>query len=99
VAIIGRSGVARRRLPDARSEIKRTPAKIVWGHEASVGYSRKIIARGCQRNERRDWPALFRPHRHPGHSGLLGKMLFKATKKETTDALSGGEAVRLISRS
>jgi ATPase subunit of ABC transporter with duplicated ATPase domains len=100
VAIIGRSGVGKTTLCRMLvSEIKPDAGKIVWGHEASVGYlaqdHREGIANGTNVA---DWLHSF-DHTAGTQEirGLLGKMLFKGDEgKKPTDALSGGEAVRLI---
>ena len=72
---------------------------VTWGHEVSVGYfsqdSRDSIRNGTTLIE---WLHEFDPQAGQQElRGLLGQMLFSgddATKK--TDALSGGEAARLI---
>jgi ATPase subunit of ABC transporter with duplicated ATPase domains len=100
VAIIGRSGVGKTTLCRMLvSEVKPDAGKIVWGHEASVGYlaqdHREGIANGTNVA---DWLHSF-DHTAGTQDirGLLGKMLFKGEEgKKPTDALSGGEAVRLI---
>ncbi len=73
--------------------------KVVWGHEAAVGYfpqdHRALIENGMT--------ALEWLHRwDPGASteeirGLLGQMLFAREEgQKKTDVLSGGEAARLL---
>ncbi|MGZ4788299.1 MAG: ABC-F family ATP-binding cassette domain-containing protein [Terriglobales bacterium] len=73
--------------------------KVIWGHEASVGYfpqdHRSLIQNGMT--------ALEWLHRwDPGASteeirGLLGQMLFARDEgNKKTDVLSGGEAARLL---
>jgi ATPase subunit of ABC transporter with duplicated ATPase domains len=73
--------------------------KVVWGHEASVGYfaqdHRSLIQPGMTALE---WLHQWEPQASNEElRGLLGQMLFQrdeATKK--TDVLSGGEAARLL---
>ncbi|MGH9499872.1 MAG: ABC-F family ATP-binding cassette domain-containing protein [Terriglobales bacterium] len=73
--------------------------KVVWGHEAAVGYfaqdHRALIQPGMTAFE---WLHQWDPAAaHEEIRGLLGQMLFPrddADKK--TDVLSGGEAARLL---
>ena len=73
--------------------------KVLWGHEASVGYfaqdHRALIQPGMTALE---WLHQWDPQASNEElRGLLGQMLFQrdeATKK--TDVLSGGEAARLL---
>ncbi|MGZ4879357.1 MAG: ABC-F family ATP-binding cassette domain-containing protein [Candidatus Angelobacter sp.] len=73
--------------------------KVVWGHEASVGYfpqdHRSLIEKG---STILDWIFQWDPSvSNEEIRGLLGQMLFvrdEATKK--TDVLSGGEAARIL---
>jgi ATPase subunit of ABC transporter with duplicated ATPase domains len=73
--------------------------KVIWGHEASVGYfaqdHRSLIQPGMTAL---DWLHQWDPQASNEElRGLLGQMLFQrdeATKK--TDVLSGGEAARLL---
>ena len=100
VAIIGRSGVGKTTLCRMLvAEISPDAGKIVWGHEASRGYlaqdHREGIADGTNVA---DWLHSF-DHTASTQEirGLLGKMLFKGDEgRKPTEALSGGEAVRLI---
>jgi len=76
-----------------------TKGRVIWGHEASVGYfaqdHRALIVRGMTAFE---WLHQWDPGAsHEEIRGLLGQMLFPrddANKK--TEVLSGGEAARLI---
>jgi ATPase subunit of ABC transporter with duplicated ATPase domains len=100
IAVIGRSGVGKTTLCRMLvAELKPDAGKITWGHEASRGYlaqdHREGIAKGTNVS---DWLHSF-DHTAGTQEirGLLGKMLFKGDEgKKPTDALSGGEAVRLI---
>jgi len=73
--------------------------KVVWGHEASVGYfpqdHRALIEKGKSVME---WIWQWDPSvSNEEIRGLLGQMLFQrdeATKR--TDVLSGGEAARVL---
>src|SRR6202167_5550571 len=76
-----------------------TAGKVIWGHEANVGYfaqdHRALIEGGMTVFE---WLHQWDPSAaHEEIRGLLGQMLFPredALKK--TDVLSGGEAARLL---
>ncbi|MFI5298520.1 MAG: ABC-F family ATP-binding cassette domain-containing protein [Polyangiales bacterium] len=110
VAIIGKSGMGKSTLckmlaHSAGAEtghddaIESDSGKIVWGHQVTVGYlaqdHRDGIAAGTTVNE---W--LHGWDHTAGTQdirGMLGKMLFKGEEGlKPTDALSGGEAVRLM---
>jgi ATPase subunit of ABC transporter with duplicated ATPase domains len=100
VAIIGRSGVGKTTLCRMLvSEVKPDTGKITWGHEASVGYLAQDHREGIPSGTNvADWLHSF-DHTAGTQEirGLLGKMLFKGDEgKKPTDALSGGEAVRLM---
>lgn len=100
VAIIGRSGVGKTTLCRMLvSEVKPDKGKITWGHEASVGYLAQDHREGIPSGTNvADWLHSF-DHTAGTQEirGLLGKMLFKGDEgKKPTDALSGGEAVRLM---
>ena len=108
VAIIGRNGAGKTTL--LRSLVKNAPGvtdaefpldngKITWGHEVAVGY----FAQDHKESIPHDVTLLQFLHSFAPQAaqeelrGLLGQMLFSgddANKK--TDALSGGEAARLI---
>ena len=92
----------------ANSELRQTSGydgafidggKVIWGHEAAVGYfaqdHRALIQRGMTVY---DWLHQWEPSAAGEEiRGLLGQMLFArddANKK--TDILSGGEAARLL---
>src|SRR5947207_2179045 len=76
-----------------------TGGKVIWGHEASVGYfaqdHKALIEPGTTAFE---WLHQWDPvASHEEIRGLLGQMLFqKDDGNKRTDVLSGGEAARLI---
>ncbi len=100
VAIIGRSGVGKTTLCKLlMGELKPDAGRIDWGTQTSLGYlaqdHREGIANGTTVSQ---WLHGFD---HTANvqdiRGLLGRMLFKGEEgMKPTDALSGGEAVRLI---
>ena len=73
--------------------------KVIWGHEASVGYfaqdHRSLIQPGMSVS---DWLHQWEPGAsYEEIRGLLGQMLFqKEDGNKRTDVLSGGEAARLL---
>jgi ATPase subunit of ABC transporter with duplicated ATPase domains len=100
VAIIGRTGVGKTTLCKMlMGQVKPDAGKIEWGTGTSIGYlaqdHRDDIPNGqtvTQFLHSFDVKANIQEIR-----GLLGRMLFKGEEgMKPTDALSGGEAVRLI---
>ncbi len=100
VAIIGKNGVGKTTLCRMLvGEIPPDSGTLQWGHEVSIGYIAqdhgKSIPPGKTVDEYLhgfDERAYLQDIR-----GLLGKMLFKGEEgKKPTEALSGGEAVRLL---
>jgi ATPase subunit of ABC transporter with duplicated ATPase domains len=73
--------------------------KVIWGHEASVGYfaqdHRALIQPGMTVSE---WLHQWKPAAaYEEIRGLLGQMLFQREDgAKKTDVLSGGEAARLL---
>jgi ATPase subunit of ABC transporter with duplicated ATPase domains len=73
--------------------------KVVWGHEASIGYfaqdHRSLIEGGTTALE---WLHQWNPAAVGEEiRGLLGQMLFQRDEaSKSTDVLSGGEAARLL---
>jgi len=73
--------------------------KVIWGHEASVGYfaqdHRSLIEPGMTVFE---WLHQWDPSAsHEEIRGLLGQMLFaRDDGNKKTDVLSGGEAARIL---
>ena len=76
-----------------------TDGKVIWGHEAAVGYfpqdHRAVIEKGMTAFE---WLHRWDPGAHNEDiRGLLGQMLFaRDDGNKRTDVLSGGEAARLL---
>ena len=76
-----------------------TSGKVIWGHEAAVGYfaqdHRALIEGGMTAF---DWLHQWEPSAaHEEIRGLLGQMLFpREDALKRTDVLSGGEAARLL---
>ena len=76
-----------------------TSGKVIWGHEAAVGYfaqdHRALIEGGMTAFE---WLHQWDPSAaHEEIRGLLGQMLFpREDALKRTDVLSGGEAARLL---
>jgi ATPase subunit of ABC transporter with duplicated ATPase domains len=100
VAIIGRTGVGKTTLCKMlMQELKPDTGSIEWGTGTSIGYlaqdHRSGIANGTTVSQ---WLHGFEPKAAVQDiRGLLGRMLFKGDEgMKPTDALSGGEAVRLI---
>jgi ATPase subunit of ABC transporter with duplicated ATPase domains len=100
VAIIGKNGVGKTTLCKLLvGELKPDSGTLTWGHEASVGY----LAQDHRETIPNDTTAAEYLHSFDTKAGneeirgLLGKMLFKGEEGlKPTNALSGGEAVRLI---
>jgi len=77
----------------------RIDGKVIWGHEASIGYfaqdHRALLAPGMTAFE---WLHQWDPSAsHEEIRGLLGQMLFpREDGDKKTEILSGGEAARLL---
>ncbi len=100
IAIIGRSGMGKTTLCKMlMSEVQPDGGGIEWGTGTSIGYlaqdHREGIAGGTTVSQ---WLHSFQPSANLQEiRGLLGRMLFKGEEgQKPTEALSGGEAVRLI---
>ena len=100
IAIIGKSGVGKTTLCKLlMEELKPDAGRIDWGTQTSLGYlaqdHRDGIRDGMTVTE---WLHSFDPNANLQEvRGLLGRMLFKGEEgMKPTEALSGGEAVRLI---
>lgn len=100
VAIIGANGVGKTTLCRMLvGELAPEEGTLTWGHQASLGYlaqdHRESIANNTTVSE---WLHGWDPSAGiQDIRGLLGKMLFTGDEgKKPTQALSGGEAVRLL---
>jgi ATPase subunit of ABC transporter with duplicated ATPase domains len=100
IAIVGANGVGKTTLCKMLvGELQPDEGTITWGHKVSVGYlaqdHREGIANGTTVNE---WLHGWDNMAHTSDiRSMLGKMLFKGEEGlKPTDALSGGEAVRLM---
>ena len=108
VALMGRNGVGKTSLIKALlanapgvddSEVGLNSGIVTWGHEAQVGYFAQDH-RGSIRNgtTAEEWLHEWDPQAAKEEiRGLLGQMLFRGEEgAKPTDALSGGEAARLM---
>lgn len=108
IALMGRNGAGKTTLLKALlidapgvddKDVGRDDGTVTWGHEVQIGYfaqdHRDSIRNGTTVSEwLHEWdPMASREEIH----GLLGQMLFRGEEgAKPTDALSGGEAARLI---
>ena len=108
IALMGRNGVGKTTLLKALlagapgvddKDVSRDSGSVEWGHEAQVGYfaqdHRDSIEDGMTVA---DWLHQFDPQASREEiRGLLGQMLFSGEEgAKPTQALSGGEAARLL---
>ena len=100
IAIIGRTGVGKTTLCKMlMGDVKPDTGSIEWGTGSSIGYLAQDHRSGISNGTTvAQWLHGFEPKASVQDiRGLLGRMLFKGDEgNKPTDALSGGEAVRLI---
>lgn len=100
VAIIGRTGVGKTTLCKMlMGELQPDAGSIEWGTQSLLGYLAQDHRDGIESGTNiTAWLHAFDPNANIQEiRGLLGRMLFKGEEgMKPTDALSGGEAVRLI---
>ncbi|HEY8945056.1 MAG TPA: ATP-binding cassette domain-containing protein [Polyangiaceae bacterium] len=100
IAIIGRSGVGKTTLCKMLTgDVKPDAGHIEWGSQTTLGYLAQDHREGIEPGKNiTEWLHNFQPSANLQEiRGLLGRMLFKGEEgMKPTEALSGGEAVRLI---
>ncbi len=100
IAIVGRNGVGKTTLCRMLvGELQPDAGKLIWGHQATVGYLAQDHREGIQDGFTvAEWLHNVDPSAAlQDIRGLLGKMLFSGEEgNKPTHALSGGEAVRLL---
>lgn len=110
IAVLGRNGAGKTTLLKAllangtgpyhrEEDVATGGGDVTWGHEVQIGYfaqdHRETIAKGTTAFE---WLHAFDPQASREEiRGLLGQMLFAGEEgMKPTEALSGGEAARLL---
>ncbi|MEZ2348676.1 ABC-F family ATP-binding cassette domain-containing protein [Terriglobus sp. RCC_193] len=108
VILMGRNGTGKTTLlksllsgmPDLQdNDFPRSAGEVKWGHEAQIGYfaqdHKAAIQHGTTVSE---WLHGFDPKKSTEEiRGILGQMLFRGEEGlKKTEALSGGEAARLL---
>jgi ATPase subunit of ABC transporter with duplicated ATPase domains len=100
IAIVGSNGVGKTTLCKMLvGELPPDAGKVTWGHQVSIGYLAQDHRDGIPGGTTvADWLHSFNPQAAAQDvRSLLGKMLFKGEEgMKPTEALSGGEAVRLL---
>ncbi|MCK6549688.1 ATP-binding cassette domain-containing protein [Myxococcota bacterium] len=100
IAIVGKNGVGKTTLCKMLvGELEPDAGKVVWGHQAQIGYLAQDHREGIPHDVTiNDWLHEVDPNvSNQDIRGLLGKMLFTGDEGlKNTEALSGGEAVRLM---
>ncbi|MHB8416694.1 MAG: ABC-F family ATP-binding cassette domain-containing protein [Myxococcales bacterium] len=100
VAVIGRNGIGKTTLVKCLTgELAPDAGKVTWGYETSIGVLAQDHRQGIPNGTTvADWLHTIDPRAgNEEIRGLLGRMLFSGEEGlKPTDALSGGEAVRLL---
>ncbi|HEY9138149.1 MAG TPA: ATP-binding cassette domain-containing protein, partial [Terriglobus sp.] len=87
-------------MPDLQdNDFPRSQGEVKWGHEAQIGYFAQDHKAAIQHGTTvAEWLHSFDPKKSTEEiRGILGQMLFRGEEGlKKTDALSGGEAARLL---